>query len=93
MHADGSAAGTVTYGTPTGLPPGMTFSNGTLSGTPTTSGTYWVNFTFGDGVRNDETLPQDFADLTGRKLRDRTELQQALEAISARAPAMSSLGL
>lgn len=27
------------------------------------------SFTFGDGIHNDETLPQDFADLTGRKLR------------------------
>jgi hypothetical protein len=27
------------------------------------------SFTFGDGVRNDETLPQDFADLTDRKVR------------------------
>ncbi len=27
------------------------------------------SFTFGDGVKNEETLPQDFADLTDRKLR------------------------
>jgi hypothetical protein len=27
------------------------------------------SFTFGDGIRNDETLPQAFADLTDRKLR------------------------
>ncbi len=27
------------------------------------------SFTFGDGLKNNETLPQDFADLTGRKFR------------------------
>ncbi len=56
IHADGSAVGTVTYSN-VNVPPGMTFSNGTLSGTPTAAGYYNFNFTMSDGV---DTLYRNF---------------------------------
>ena len=46
-----NAAGSVTFSSSNGLPPGMTLSSaGVLSGTPTTSGNYNFNFCVNDGT-------------------------------------------
>jgi len=45
-----NTAGPVTWTVTSSLPPGINFVNGVISGTPTTPGSYNVNFNFTDGV-------------------------------------------